>query len=272
MDLIAFRVAATVPEQDPFDICEYRMDVMLRGIFDATESEEFIGYLTGKSNFRKKVNQQYKAQRKDKVPPHYLQDCRKYLVDHYNATVVDGIEADDQLGIMQTADTVICTIDKDLKQIPGHHFNFVKTTFDFVEPSEGRKFFWKQMMIGDTSDNIFGVTGIGPKKADKLIDPCSSDQECFERVWSLYNEDAARFVMNAQCLWIMKRKDETWVNQVDLILPDSLRQEVDRMSEFMKSLKATTSMEPGTNPSEMCGTPPNGIGTDTTPTKNLVLI
>ena len=240
MDLVAFRVAATVPEHDPFDVCEYRIDVMMRGILESCEAEEYIGVLTGKNNFRKKVNPEYKANRKDKEPPYYLQDCRKYLTDNYNATTTEGVEADDMLGWMQTKDTVICSIDKDLKQIAGNHFNFVKLEFDTVSPADGTKFFWKQMLIGDKTDNIYGIDGIGPVKASKRIDPCESEQECFEHVWELYNGDSERFVMNAQCLWIMRKEGETWAHQVDLILPDQLQQEVDRQLDFMTSLRVGT--------------------------------
>ena len=239
-DLVAFRVAATVPEYDPFDVCEYRIDVMMRGILESCEAEEYIAVLTGKNNFRKKVNPEYKANRKDKVPPVYLPNCREYLVENYNATITDGVEADDMLGWLQTKDTVICSIDKDLKQIAGQHFNFVKLEFDTVSPADGNKFFWKQMLIGDKSDNIFGIDGIGPVKAAKLIDPCESEQECFERVWELYRGDAGRFVMNAQCLWIMHKEGETWVQQQDLILPDQLQQEVEVQLDFMTSLKDGT--------------------------------
>lgn len=240
MDIVAYRVAATVPEEDGFDVCTYRMDVLLRGIFDACESEEYIGVISGKNNFRHKVNPEYKAHRRNIVDPFYRQQCKQYLIDNYKAVVTDGCEADDMLGWLQTDETVICSIDKDLKQIPGKHFNFVKLEFDSVEKVDGVKFFWKQMLIGDSSDNIIGVAGIGKKKANKFIDPCESEQECFERVWNLYDGDAQRFVMNAQCLWIMRKEHETWVNQVDLILPDELQQEVDRMLDFMTSMKVTT--------------------------------
>lgn len=240
LDLVAFRVAATVPEQDPFEVCEYRIDVMIRSILECCDAEEYIGVLTGKNNFRKKVNPEYKANRKDKVPPVYLPNCREYLVENYNATITDGVEADDMLGWLQTKDTVICSIDKDLKQIPGNHFNFVKLEFDTVNPADGVKFFWKQMLIGDKTDNIYGIDGIGPVKASKLIDPCENEQECFERVYDLYKGDTERFVSNAQCLWIMRKENTTWAEQVDLILPDQLQQEVDRQLDFMTSLRVGT--------------------------------
>lgn len=240
LDIVAYRVAATVPEYDPFDVCQYRIDVLLRSIFENCESEEYIGVLSGVNNFRYKVYPEYKANRRDMIEPFYRKECKQYLIDNYHAVTTEDCEADDMLGWLQTKDTIICSIDKDLKQIPGKHYNFVKFDFDEVDKADGIKFFWKQMLIGDSSDNIKGVPGIGPKKADKYIDPCESEQECLDRVWELYNGDFKAFISNAQCLWIMRKEKETWVEQVDLILPDQLKQEADRMLEFMTSMKACT--------------------------------
>jgi hypothetical protein len=75
------------------------------------------------------------------------------------------MEADDLLGINQTKDTIICTIDKDLRQVPGQHYNFVKDEIFTVNLQEGLLWFYTQMLTGDASDNISGIRGIGLKKA-----------------------------------------------------------------------------------------------------------
>ena len=239
-DLVAYRCAATVTEDMEQDIAFYRMDVLVQQIIEATDVTGTILYLTGKNNFRKKINPEYKANRKDTVPPVYLQECRQYLVDNHNAVISDGCEADDLLGINQTQDTIICSLDKDLRMIPGNHYNWTKVELDRVTKQDGLRHFYKQMLIGDKSDNIFGVDKIGPVKAAKLIDHLDDEQDMFEAVWDKYNEDAARFVMNANCLWIQRNPGEIWANQQALTLPKECQQEVEASLEFMKSLNPTT--------------------------------
>ena len=239
-DLVAYRCAATVTEDMEQGIAFYRMDVLVQQIIEATDATGTILYLTGKNNFRKKINPEYKANRKDTVPPVYLQECRQYLVDNHNAIISDGCEADDLLGINQTQDTIICSLDKDLRMIPGNHYNWTKVELDRVTKQDGLRHFYKQMLIGDKSDNIFGVDKIGPVKAAKLIDHLDDEQDMFEAVWAKYDEDAARFVMNANCLWIQRNLGEIWASQQALTLPKECQQEVEASLEFMKSLNPTT--------------------------------
>jgi len=238
-DLVAFRCAATVPEHEDVEVAFYRVDVLMQQILDASESTSFFAYLTGRNNFRKKINPEYKANRKDKEPPVYLQDCRKWLCDKWQAEISEGCEADDLLAINQGRDTILCSLDKDLDMIPGMHYNWTKNIIYEINKQDGVRHFWKQMLIGDVSDNIQGIHGIGPKKADKLIEHLDEEQEMFETVYNMYN-DPKRFVMNANCLWIQRNPGELWQDQHTLDLPSDCQQEVDTTSDFMKSLKADT--------------------------------
>jgi len=237
-DLVAFRCAATVQEHEPLDVAVYRVDVLMRQILEATESEQYKAFLTGRGNFRKIINTEYKANRKDKEPPFYLQDCREYLIKEWNAVVSDGIEADDLLGIEQTDETVVCSLDKDLLMIPGVHFNWNKVEYTHVDQLTGLRTFYKQMLVGDRSDNVFGVDKIGPVKAAKAIDHLETEQEMFDTVLALYDDEYSRFIMNAQCLWIMQNEGETWAHRSQgLHLTSVFRQELENELQFMKSLK-----------------------------------
>lgn len=242
-DIVAYRCAATVDSTMEKDVAFYRMDVLLQQILEATESDSRELWLTGSDNFRKQVNPDYKANRKDTVPPCYLQDCREYLITNHGAKVSHGCEADDMLGLGQTDDTIIATIDKDLLMIPGKHYNWVKMTISDVPYLDGLKHFYKQMLIGDRSDNITGVNRVGPVKAEKYITPLDNEQDMLDVVCELYN-DPSRFIMNAACLWIQQKEEkQTWMThakQVGLILNSDLSQEAEAMLKFMKSLKETT--------------------------------
>ena len=269
-DLVAFRCAATVQDYDPVDVAIYRVDVLMRQILEATESEEYRSFLTGRGNFRKIINPEYKANRKDKEPPCYLQECRDYLIKEWNTVVSDGCEADDLLGIAQTDETVICSLDKDLLMIPGTHFNWTKLQYTHVDQLDGLRTFYKQMLIGDRSDNIFGVDKIGPVKAAKLIDHLTDEMDMIDIVLDLYVEDEERFIMNAQCLWIMQNEDETWVHRSqELPLQNQLKLEMVKELEFMKRLKEDTLTAQSTTKPATSGIPVNGTMTEPLP-QNLV--
>lgn len=262
-DLVAFRCAASVEPHGEEDVALLRADKLMRDLLTNTDSEDYIAFLTGANNFRKKINLEYKANRKDKEPPRWLQSCRQFLVSEWKAIISDGCEADDLLGIAQTEETRIASLDKDLKMIPGNHFNWLHNEYSYVSELDGIKHFYKQMIIGDKSDNIFGVMGLGPVKASKHIDSLTDEQDMLEIVWSLYNEDPTRFLMNAQCLWIMQNEGETWLHRSPhLILPSPLQQEMEMMLDSMTSLMVATSMEPTTSPKMTFGTHVNGESTE----------
>lgn len=220
-DIVAFRVAASA-ENESQEIALLRIDSMMNDILSTTDS--YKAFLTGKNNFRYDINPDYKANRKDTVRPQWLDICRSYLVNEYNAIITDGYEADDALGFNQTEDTVIFSIDKDLLMIPGHHYNFIKNEYREVSELDGLKMFYRQMLIGDTSDNIKGVAGIGKVKAAKLIDHLDNETDMFNLVSNYYfntqaeyDEFNARFFMNADCLWIQREEGVRFSNRYENI-------------------------------------------------------
>jgi 5'-3' exonuclease len=182
-------------------------------------ADEYKSFISGPNNFRKEINPEYKANRKDVIKPQWLNDCKQYLNDEYKSEVTDGFEADDALGFNQTEESVIMSIDKDLLMIPGHHYNFVKKEYHEVSELDGLKAFYRQMLIGDSADNIFGVKGIGKVKAAKLIDPLTTEQELWDVVFDLYDDGTfnPRLWMNADCLWIMRKEGERFSNRYENI-------------------------------------------------------
>jgi len=204
-DLVVYRVAATcdTDEEGALEIALLRCDKLMQDICDATNSDNYRAFLTGRNNFRKRINPEYKANRKDTVPPRYLQQCRDFLIQNWNAEVTEGCEADDALGMAQNNDTIICTLDKDLDMIPGLHYNWVRSEIYEVNEVDALRNFYKQLLIGDRSDNIFGVAGIGKVKAARLIDPLEYEEDMYKVVRDLYNDDD-RLCLNSECLWIWR--------------------------------------------------------------------
>lgn len=211
---------------------EFFADQLLKAILRETRAEDYKLFLTAddKSNFRYKVakTKPYKGNRKDLVKPVHYSHIRNYLHIIWEAYVVFGDEADDYLGIHQVQKmrefdpdsnywdqpahnnkSIICSIDKDLRMIPGWHYNIKTGEKSFVEREEGMRFFWKQMLMGDPVDNIQGVPKIGKMKAADLIDSCKSLEACKETVKMTYEkyyglEWKEKYLEMGNLLWIKR--------------------------------------------------------------------
>ena len=211
-DIVAFRCAATA-ENDEEWIAIARTKELIETILQEVGATEYKCYLTGQNNFRKQIYPEYKANRIGKPLPKHLDACKQFLVDHWGATVCEGYEADDALGINQEkfleGNTIICSIDKDLRQIPGEHYNFVKKERDYVNDENALRTFYTQLLVGDPGDNIRGCPGIGKAKAPKILDGCTTDDEMFEAVRSAYNDDTSMLI-NGQLLWIWRQMNDIW--------------------------------------------------------------
>ena len=147
-----------------------------------TSSDEVYVAVKGVGNFRYDVAEDYKGQRKVKEqeedPNPKLTKRRKQLTEyawslgHHRS---DNSEADDVVSIWATEamdagiHCVIAHIDKDIDQIKGWHYSFTKKTLYEITEDEGWYKMCIQMLTGDSTDNIQGLKGIGPKKAEKLL-------------------------------------------------------------------------------------------------------
>jgi 5'-3' exonuclease len=225
-DIVAYRCAASANEE-PLDIALERTDALIDRIGNETRASSLECYLTGDNNFRKVVNPQYKANRKDMVKPRWLEQVREHLVVGWGAGVSDGNEADDELGISQctgNGDTIICTIDKDLLQVPGRHYNFVTGVARTVSPVEGLQNLYFQAIMGDSSDNILGYDFKARQKVPKFLEPkisafleLTTEQGLYDFVADMYSDTCswddnwrARLHMNMHCLYIWRKVNDKW--------------------------------------------------------------
>ncbi len=221
-DIVAFRCAATAEGLD-VNIALARTNDLVDKIINDVGADNYTLYLTGRGNFRKELYPEYKAHR-TKPPPQHLQACREYLQMMWQAVETSGCEADDALGVEQVSSisaegddperpvelrTIICSIDKDLLQIPGRHFNFVKGVQQEVTLMRGLREFYSQMLIGDVSDNVKGIYGIGPKKAQAMLEGYEDEQGMFDAVRAAYNNDN-QFLLTGKLLWIWRKENDIW--------------------------------------------------------------
>ena len=179
------------------------------------DCDDYKGFLTGKGNFRNAiaVTVPYKGQRTSDKPVHY-QALRDHLVSSWGFTVVQGIEADDAVGIAAYAlpedETIMVHIDKDLNQFRGWHYNYRKKEKYHVTEFEGLTAFYTQILTGDRIDNIVGLKGIGPVKAKRILEECTNENELYQAVLKAYEGDQQRVLENGQLLWLQREPEQVW--------------------------------------------------------------
>jgi DNA polymerase I len=221
-DTIAYRCAAScepskrraqelgIPfeelEREPLDIAIKRADELVYRIFNTCQTDKYRIFLSGSENFRKLLYPDYKANRAKLPRPEWLDPCREFLVTEWGAEITAGYEADDGIGIAASKDFVICANDKDFRQIPGSHYNFVKDTFEEVSEEVAAFNFYASLLIGDTSDNVRGVDGIGPVKAGRLLRNKHPSE--MESIVIQHYGDRERFVLVHTLLRILRSEEE----------------------------------------------------------------
>jgi hypothetical protein len=189
---------------DPLSNALHSVKQLLNSILDYWNSDNYTIFLTDSKNcYRRERYPDYKANREGLRKPHHYQAIRDYLFDKWGAeTTYRGREADDDLALhqlfnLQTATpSVICTLDKDLDQVPGLHYNWRGEKQYSVGRREALKNLYKQFLTGDRVDNIKGVDGIGPVKAAKVISACKNEQEMRDCILYLYGGDWDWFEKN----------------------------------------------------------------------------
>jgi len=148
-------------------------------------------YLSGERNFRDNVwvTKKYKGNR-DTPKPTHLKGVREYLVSRWDAVVSQNQEADDDIGIdSRLGETIVVSTDKDLDQIPGWHYNWVKEEVYYVDVYDAEMFMWEQVISGDATDNIPGLPGWGPVKARGYMEQRSPERTLHDHVYDLFKQE-----------------------------------------------------------------------------------
>ena len=160
----------------------------------------------------------YQGQRSGAKPKNWaaLRDyLESYTGDLMKVHVWGDREADDGMAWFQWHQlckgnielSVSCTRDKDMRQYPGWHINWMTYQMTFVPPDAfavigedellyGHAWLWQQVLQGDAVDNIPGLESymkpngkkgpMGEKTAEAALEGCTSDEEAFQRCAVLY--------------------------------------------------------------------------------------
>lgn len=269
-DFLAYQVA--YDDEKTLSEMKSNCDALIQKMRLMSGSERVQLHLTPKGSdkggrYELALLKEYQANRKDKVKPKFLHVIREWMHKERDALLHMHCEADDGMSMAQYAAiaagtpelSVIATKDKDLCMVPGLQLNWdtgelttTENDYGWIHLHEmdnksrtkkikgrGWKFFWAQMLTGDTADNISGIPKVcmpeylttgkpkacGPVLAYEILAPVSTNQEAFEVVKALYQSygetigfknyrdgsevhPGRAFQSEAQLLWMRRVNDK----------------------------------------------------------------
>mgnify|MGYP001160890526 FL=1 len=192
---------------------------MIRALMKACDHENIAIVFDAKGKtFRNEIFEGYKAHR----PP--MPDDLKSQIEPIHQIiramglpllVVEGVEADDVIGTLsqQASEngikTLISTGDKDLAQLVNDHVTLINTMTNEMLDTDGvvKKFGVKPnriidylALMGDKSDNIPGVPGVGPKTALKWLQEYESMEGIIENANKISGKVGERLRENLELL------------------------------------------------------------------------
>ena len=225
------------PTYDEQEHCIWRIDIeeatqmcvdKIEYIKERADCSTAELYFTSGKNFRYAVDPMYKANRKNSRYPVGMMALKKELLSRYPGEICTEIEADDAVVYLKRTQPdkyVLCAVDKDVyKSVAGDHFNYYtsakyKIPMKWVETTkeDAEAFPYLQTLMGDSTDNIRGCPGIGPKKAEKALAKCKTSLERWEIVVKLFEQkkltvkDAIRDMRLVNMHQVTKDKETKWV-------------------------------------------------------------
>jgi hypothetical protein len=217
-------------EVQPVEFALQCVKTTLEALVDRFKPPEVRLYLTGPGNFRETVavTKPYKGNRLEAKPKHF-NAVGEYLIKQWGAITVRGIEADDAIGIAlsQLGDSAISvSTDKDLRQVPGWHYDWVKDEGKQVSKREGDFTLYTQILTGDTTDNVPGLPGCGEAGAREILDKSRSTKELQSRSWAAYRDSGKSleyFLEQAELIYILREESDPWVANLEAHLKQELR-------------------------------------------------
>ncbi len=183
----------------------YGFTMMLMKILeDEKPTHMLVAFDAGKTTFRHKTFEEYKGGRQ-KTPPELSEQFPfiRELLDAYGISryELENYEADDIIGTLslnaekEGFEVKIISGDKDLTQLSSNHTTVGITRKGITDIEEYTPEHIKEKyglvpeqiidmkgLMGDTSDNIPGVPGVGEKTAIKLLKEFSSIEKLFESI------------------------------------------------------------------------------------------
>ncbi len=148
-------------------------------IFNRFDADAYIFCFSAPSAsvFRHAIAQEkkYKGNREGLKDPYFYSEkyddlayVYEYINSRYTTLFFDDLEADDILSMLQNEGTFIFSHDKDLKQVPGWHWDMDMYKLIFISEEQAFTNLVGQLLLGDPTDNIGGLKGFGIKALENF--------------------------------------------------------------------------------------------------------
>jgi len=250
----AYRVAATVKRLDTA-VRNYQQE-MLKQMF-LTKSMHVRVHLTAcdslkAGRFMVNAVKPYQGQRKGKSKPSLLEPLREAITDssnwipEFSVVLHREVEADDGMiteAYMHKENSLIWSDDKDLRMTPYPYWDKERGVVMRSEPfgyvqmkytpagtakcvGQGPLFFWAQMLMGDTADNIKGVLTYdgklcGPAGAYSALQHIKCEHAAANTVIDAYRSIDQNPLPEGYLLWLLRWHGDSFVQYVqELSLSD----------------------------------------------------
>lgn len=186
----------------PLEFALNSVKLTIQGMLDQFGTKEYYGYVGGDRNFRKDICTllPYKGQRTSDLPVH-LTACKEYVINHHNALVSEGVEADDLVctdaysAVKANSQLICIVLDKDFKGCDGNWYFYLNSNKRKIRgfgklwrngaevDGTGRLFKYWQACSADLADNYrahcFSDKENGPVTAYDALKDCTNDVEAF---------------------------------------------------------------------------------------------
>lgn len=252
-DILAFRASSSVQKDidwgDGLWTCHaYLNDAIFQfnEMFEAIchkikydpDEDKVIMCLSDKDNFRKIINPEYKANRKNSRKPTCYKGMVEWIKEHFKYESEKYFEGDDMISWLadvlngEGEDVWVVSGDKDFLTVPNVTFyDFLRDKTTVVDEKTALYNLMYQTIIGDKADNYFGIPGYGPVKAKRYLDEHLDDLR--GATISLYEKEGLTFADycfnfnmahlldtctydGENCIYLLKDKgDPMWIKQID---------------------------------------------------------
>ncbi|WMX18803.1 exonuclease [Escherichia phage vB_EcoP_PAS7] len=258
-----------------------RLDTAIRRFYQSVLEEKFYvntkevrAYITPSNNFKcgrfllptVKPYQQQRSTREElplKAPlkEHLIANPHEYAAQGIEIVFDYLAEADDRIiedSIEFGERGVVSSFDKDMNLCRGPKWNPELGTIDTIDNEygwidynkdkgkivgHGTAFFWAQMLMGDTADNVKGIQTLngkscGPAKAYEFLKDFTDSTNSARAVVLAYAEINQNFLAEAECLWLHRNKDDSAFKYIHPLLDDELQKWCESLHSYNEDYKA----------------------------------
>lgn len=172
-DSIPYIMAWNKKEEDKISTIEQDSIEFVDTILEKTEADKYLLLFSSKTSFRNELYKEYKTNRNRTTDFRRLMSAIAIEKD-FKSYRQNKMEADDLCKSLYEKhkddyNVTIASPDKDLIQIGCKLYDYRKDMFLEPTKEEAERFYLKQLLMGDPTDNIKGIPGVGEKTAKKLV-------------------------------------------------------------------------------------------------------